>query len=378
MGNREACRIIREEALRVFASKYLPLMPSLSVTLEEQLPDQRSDQIAYRLTVENTGKDSIRIRDIDPRIPDGVKVLEVRDSAMAESMSTRTQLIEELNQLLYNFQMATNEPFRDMAARNGAIVMQKMFSVSSLMKIYAKMIFSPRSTRAKIEAAPGHLSYKVRNLKDAEIAYANWLQFSAQFVGEAEIYKAKMDQLREMDQAIADGNSMGLTTIEPGAKLSSTYVLRFKRGLMTPRKYQLALDVTYDHAPEPDAAVNEAGEPKASPLQRTSVASNALISPFALAMNLMAVIGALLGVAIKLRPPQTAISSSQQFWSFVGTNTLWTAPIIALIFFNIYEYTSVGKGLIMSISWRSALLIGALCGISQDKIIVAINAFIGK
>jgi hypothetical protein len=47
---------------------------------------------------------------------------------------------------------------------------------------------------------------------------------------------------------------------------------------------------------------------------------------------------------------------------------LLVAPIVALIFFNVYEYTSVGKDIAMPLSWRSALLIGALWDSSRPHI----------
>jgi hypothetical protein len=55
----------------------------------------------------------------------------------------------------------------------------------------------------------------------------------------------------------------------------------------------------------------------------------------------------------------------------------WVALILALIFFNIYEFTDLGKRFKMMIGWRSALLIGALCGLLGDRILMALKAFVG-
>jgi hypothetical protein len=63
--------------------------------------------------------------------------------------------------------------------------------------------------------------------------------------------------------------------------------------------------------------------------------------------------------------------------SSARSGQLLVGPVIALIFFNVYEYTSVGKDLGMSVSWRSALLIGALCGLAQDRVLAALKALIG-
>jgi hypothetical protein len=52
-------------------------------------------------------------------------------------------------------------------------------------------------------------------------------------------------------------------------------------------------------------------------------------------------------------------------------------PIVAFVFFNGYEYTSLANGIGSSLSWRSALLLGALCGIAQARVLAALRALIG-
>jgi|GEM_PF-5922986 len=43
--------------------------------LEEQLSDQRSNQIAYKITLENSDTQPIRLQSVVPRVPVGARLL---------------------------------------------------------------------------------------------------------------------------------------------------------------------------------------------------------------------------------------------------------------------------------------------------------------
>ena len=50
-------------------------MPKITLTLTEQFSDLRSNEVAYKLTIENHGASAINLLTISPRIPEGVKLL---------------------------------------------------------------------------------------------------------------------------------------------------------------------------------------------------------------------------------------------------------------------------------------------------------------
>jgi hypothetical protein len=133
--------------------------------------------------------------------------------------------------------------------------------------------------------------------------------------------------------------------------------------VLEPKKYQVAFDASF--------TVSDA-----MAAQTASAATNVLISPYPFALSVIAVLSAFLGVLLRVSlagsryPLQDLLSLAQSGGLFVG-------PVVALIFFNIYEYTSLGKGLTISISWRSALLIGALSGLAQERILASLKALIG-
>src|ERR1041385_6393897 len=75
-------------------------MPSVTATLTEQFSDFRSNEIAYRLSVENKGQVPISIIDIAPRLPDGVKLIEARNPSLASASARQEALCKELTALL--------------------------------------------------------------------------------------------------------------------------------------------------------------------------------------------------------------------------------------------------------------------------------------
>lgn len=51
--------------------------------IEEQLSDIRSNQIAYKLTIENAGADPLHLLSVEPRVPVGAELLGISDTSLA-------------------------------------------------------------------------------------------------------------------------------------------------------------------------------------------------------------------------------------------------------------------------------------------------------
>jgi hypothetical protein len=168
-------------------------------------------------------------------------------------------------------------------------------------------------------------------------------------------------QLERIEGQLQDDDSPGLTTIEPGASFARTYVLKFKRPMFEQRKYQLAFDAEY--------VMDDI-------LKTSSVATTLRISPYPLVLNIVAMAAAILGMLIRESLAGSQTPAAQILWQ-AQTGQLLVGPIVALVFFNAYEYTSLGKGFAMRVSWRSSLLIGTICGLAQDRILEALKALLG-
>ena len=81
--------------------------------LEEQLSDSRSNEIAYRLKIENFGAEVLKLINLNPQIPDGVDLVEVKDSSTVASKERHEKLCEDLSQIVKDFLFIENEDIQN-------------------------------------------------------------------------------------------------------------------------------------------------------------------------------------------------------------------------------------------------------------------------
>jgi len=338
-------------------------MASPTFKLEEQLADQRSDQIAYKLTIANPGTTPIRLHSVEPRVPMGASLLQIRDTSLAEANALRAELVQELNRLLRQFLWVTSEAFRHTWVERQKEGLRELFTVIGILTFYMQLIIAPRGWLARMRVEFNSLAFRIASASDARSAYARWMQNANEHDTVRSLFEAKIEQLEHMEAQMDEDDRPGLTSIDSGSFFTATYVLKFARGLLEPRKYQVGFAVTYQ-------------EQDSGPLQTTSVATNVQISPYPFSLSIVAIVAALLGVLVRV-----SLAGAQdpihEMVTLARSGHLLVGPVVALIFFNVYEYTSLGKGIGMSVSWRSALLIGAVCGLAQDRILAALKALVG-
>jgi hypothetical protein len=340
-----------------------PQMPSPTFKLEEQLADQRSDQIAYKLTVENTDTCALRLLSVVPRIPAGSNLLATTNTSVAEASARKAALVEELNLLLKQYLLVVSESFRQAWVERQRAAMKEIFSFTSFLQFYFHLLFNQSNLQARVKRELESAAYKITSGPDARSAYQRWMANSSDHEAIRTLFDAKTEQLERVETLMGEGDRPGLTTIEAGAYFTATYVIRFTRGILEPKKYQVGFDATYQPI-------------EASAPQSISTATNVQISPYPFSLTIIAIAAAVLGVLIKVSLAGS-VDPLSDLLKLGKSGQLLVGPIVALIFFNIYEYTSLGKGLGMSVNWRSALLIGALCGIGQDRVLAALKALIG-
>lgn len=330
--------------------------------MEEQLVDSRSDQIAYKLTVSNADSQPIRLLSIYPRVPAGASVLEITDSSLAQANAQKAKLLDELNRLLRQYLWVTSTAFRTEWIAQQREAVKEIFSVVGILSVYFQIFFRPSIFQARVKREFDTFSFTIASAADARSAYEKWMAASTEYDAVRTLFDEKAKQLERIEERMDESERPGLTSIAPGGYFTATYVMRFARRALEPRKYQVGFEAAYSQTD---------GSP-----QSNSVATTVQISPYPLSLSVVAVLSAFLGILVRLsvdaqsQPFQEMLKLSQSGQILVG-------PIVALIFFNVYEYTSVGKEVSMSVSWRSALLIGALSGLAHDRILSALKAFIG-
>jgi hypothetical protein len=191
------------------------------------------------------------------------------------------------------------------------------------------------------------------------------------------LYQIKLDELREINGKKGDNNDT-IVTLEPGSVFTRIYVLDCERRKLYPVRYNLTVECEF----------REEGRNEISRCARHIAIS---ITPMAYVLTFLAMVFAILGVALEASAASNAdltASDPNQFWFKIlperifGPNGL-AAVISAIIFFNIYELTEFGRRARPSvdleragISWRSALIIGSLCGLLNAKILAVLQGTI--
>lgn len=84
-------------------------MPSLTIGLDEELSDQRSNQVAYKLSIENTSTQVIHLQSVNPQLPVAATLHEVTDISLAQTSARRASLITGLNDLLGGLWVSSEE-----------------------------------------------------------------------------------------------------------------------------------------------------------------------------------------------------------------------------------------------------------------------------
>jgi hypothetical protein len=335
-------------------------MASPELKIEEQLADSRSDQIAYKLTVSNPDSQPVRLLSIQPRVPIGASVLEITDSSLAQANAQKAKLLEELNRLLRQFLWVTSEAFRQEWTDRQKELFKEIFSVAGIITAYVQIFTGSYQTRMRREF--DSFAFGISSAADARSAYEKWMATTNQHEAVKTLFEEKTKQLERVEGRMDESERPGLTSISPGGYFTATYVMKFSRKAFEPRKYQVGFEATYSQSD--------------SPAQSNSVATTVQISPYPLRLSVVAVFSALLGIIVRLSVNDQSAPFNEML-RLAQTGQLLVGPIVALVFFNVYEYTTVGKEMAMSVSWRSALLIGALSGLAHDRILLALKALIG-
>lgn len=341
-------------------------MAGLTSKLEEQLVDLRSNQIAYRVTIENHGSSAVRLLSVEPRVPPGASLLKITDRSLDENDAKRSELLGQLTHLYHQNLMVASADFREAWTVAMEEVVSRVLSASGFFRAYFS--FFRAAFRKQLTRDFGSLEFRIESAVDAQNAIKRWMQPPQDTGVIRSLFIAKAEQLEALESKMTATDRRSLTTIEVDSFFSQTYVLAFDRHWFEPRKYQLSIDANYQSV--------EATAEIAVPTQNLTVSTSVQISPYPLCLTVVAIISALLGVFVQLSV-KGAGTPLEEYIDLALTGKLFVAPILALIFFNVYEHTAPGKKFDMSVSWRSALLIGALCGLAQDRILAAIKAFLG-
>ena len=180
-------------------------MTSPALKLEEQLSDLRSNQIAYKVTIENTDAKPIRLQSVVPRVPVGANLLEVTDISLAETNTRKADLIEELNQLLREFLWIVSQQFREAWLDKTKETYKELFSVTGMFRFYFQAVFNPRHWQASMKRQFESFRFKISSASDARSAYERWMKNASEHETIRSLFEAKLEQLDVEPQQVVPG-----------------------------------------------------------------------------------------------------------------------------------------------------------------------------
>jgi hypothetical protein len=338
------------------------------VDLVEQLSDQRSNEIAYKLSIQNRGAQALSLLSITPFLPESVKLSETKSTSFAALSERRDAVTKELDTLLQTVMEVEESSLLAKRIEVWKGAYREILSTTGIFRFYFQIltgrIIKQANEWARRERA---FQYSVESYEDGAKAQAAFVSQSTLAESLKELYSLKLQKLKELEQRIGSGvQAAALATIQPNSTFSTTYVLGFRRRPLSGRKYNISFEV----------AITEEGKAER---QVAVTGASLLISPQGYMLNLVVILAAVMGVILKAAAVDPKLRAAAMNVMKDPAALGWPliqAVIVSLVFFNAYEFTNFADRVKMTLSWRSALMIGVVCALMSDRVVAALQAFL--
>ena len=331
-------------------------MPHLELTLDEQDADPRSDRVSYVLSVTNVSDARVSVIRLTPQVRASVLVDRAPDVHWGDTRALVERLCGDLETL----------------ARRRLV----HFGREEVPGRVRRRLRLPR--RVGVGDVPPDLSPLIAGPDDAELArQAYFGDPDDSSLGRA-TFDLKARQLRRIfDDWNRNGEVHETAPLEPGATYQRVYVMRFPRSWVDARKFSVGINVSYTVT----SADGGETEPFVASASRVQV-----ISPRPWVLSLVAIgasfLGALLRAAGRFLPADGGVPPEQ--FTLAGylravrsAPDLVVAPLLALVFVNVFEHTALGNRIRMALGWRSAMLVGVFCGLASPRVLATLRGALG-
>jgi hypothetical protein len=360
----------------------------VSLALSEQLGDLRARRVIYNVTVENLGPGALHIRSVSPRVGPQVGVSEVVTPADLAESDQVGDLCASVERLLREWlaSVVAQDPMPPARRRRGVVaqVTDRLAGTFSALVLLAPGVALrvvrdldaltelPRPLRPSPSAADRRIDDLVPPLYDPKAAEHTVARFRETLPpAPPEVvaaFDARLDQLARLDRG--HGRKPDVVLLPPDSQYRQTLELDFRRGWLNPRKHTVSIEVRYAEADDAD------GRHAHGDWRMATATEFVVISPNPVLLTLTTLVGAALGtvlhVAVADGRPRAPLDVADPLTT-ITSNAGVTAAILALVFFNVFEFTSLAGKFRQYVNWRGALLVGVLCGLGGDKILQALH-----
>jgi hypothetical protein len=327
--------------------------------------DNRLNEVAIKVVLKNISLTKTTLLTLIPDVSDDVEIEEKFDPFQEESEKKFRELCAEMTLIVNNRILITNSEHREQIIEANKKVITSI--TSNIPLLFRSYIFNKQwfdSQMKQIETEVSKMKFVVSTAKDANWAFDKWIKPLSDDNLDKQLYSGKLFQLSDLQR----GDDVGdyIAFIDPESFYSRIYVLKFKRRLFSTRIYDIGFDYKYitDNSPRE---------------YRENISTSLNITPHPFFLTLFAAIFSLLGTLLKFGMENVSISQRDVLKKYeeVLITKGTVSVIIAILFFNIYEFTDIGKKLKIGINWRTALVFGILAGLLGDRLVEALRVLLG-
>ncbi|MED4601240.1 hypothetical protein P9314_11040 [Paenibacillus validus] len=343
-------------------------MSIATVSIEPETGNFRTNQITFRLVINNTGSEKVKLTSLVPIVPEGVVLEERADSFQESTIERYNDLCTHMTELIrVHLQLASEETRLEVIKVTAEELKTLINLIPNLMKLYIYIIKQTflKSEQKKYIQRYQTFQFKITSLNDATWAYNKWFSDDRN-LHLKELYEGKLYQLKELAEAIGTEKSRELAIIEPNSFYSRSYVIKCKSKLFSERIINIAADINY---------LDSSNQ---NPLRATS-SKTVTIHPKSASLTFVSMISSILGTILHFT--QTSQDSEKSFWvsiiHFVWGQAGISAVITSFFVFSIIEYLDIMKKSPIRFGWQLAMLIGFLSGFMVNRLIEAIKVFVG-
>jgi len=331
-------------------------VPHLELTLEEQGADPRSDSVSYVLTITNVSDSTVSVHRLTPQVRASVRVERAPDIEWDDTRSRVERLCGDLETLV----------------RRRLV----HFGTQEVPGRVWRRLRLPR--RVGVGDVPPDLTPVIAGPDDAELARDAYFGDPDDSSLSRVTYDLKARQLDRLFREWEKNEKVSETApLAPGATYTRVYVMRFPRSSFDAQKFSVGIDVGYT------VRSAEGGAEQPFVASRSTVQ---VISPRPWVLSVLATCTSFLGVLLRSAggflhadgaDPPPPFTWDDYLRTLTSAPDLVVAPVLALVFVNVFEHTSFGDRIRMALGWRSAMLIGVFCGLASPRVLAALRGVLG-
>ena len=348
---------------------------SVSLTVQAKNIDPTSQQVECSVHIENRQPHRLRLISLTPFTPPGAEIQRVSDTSRSTTIADRDDLYAALSGLINQFMYSNSHDFRVSTAEAFRKTVVDGLKMRGIARIYYHMIFKGvASTNRLVNSTSRVWQIEIKSLQSAERYYERFLENKE---GEhqliAQLFAAKMNEVRIIEDDLhSDSHFDEIASIEGGGDFSATYVYNCKRRFLNPKVYTFSFNCTY-------------GNYDSTETNHLSTSITTAITPTPIVLNIFAMLSSILGAYLKVFIDLTKDNNGHHtsYQNFFYDTAIWQPDVLiasmitALFFYNIYDSTEMGRKINVGVGWRSALLIGGLSGLLNQKVVAALQGLLG-